>query len=195
MDEDRQKAVLERIEFEARLKAEVEALRNGDIVMDGWPFRDRYPLNADRPGAQERIDQATKNELKIYRETQAILNSNSVQSALKSFQTSIGDLEAIHRMAVSVFPAKPTKRTVEQRPSGIAVVKQKLIVVEFSPDPPQPDVAGWDAVFDWYYSVPRHVCRTLRELSEKVFCHYGTVRNRESDYRAQYGELPISKQH
>jgi len=57
--------------------------------------------------------------------------------------------------------------------------------------PPLPSERGWDLVFHWYYSVPRWVCLNLGDLSEKIGYAYPTVRNKHSEYVAQYGEHPI----
>lgn len=62
----------------------------------------------------------------------------------------------------------------------------------YSITPPAPDNAGWDAVFDWYYSVPRWVCHGLEKLSEMIGYAYGTVRRMHSLYKDQYGEYPIA---
>lgn len=69
--------------------------------------------------------------------------------------------------------------------------KKGAIAVNAQSPMPLPDTAGWDALFNWYYSVPRWLCPDLRELSQKVMCAYGTVRNHHSLYVAQYGERPM----
>jgi len=76
----------------------------------------------------------------------------------------------------------------------MAIPKQKPRQIErahYPLKPPTPDNAGWDAVFDWYYSVPRCVCRGLEELSRMISCAYGTVRRMHLLYKSEYGEQPM----
>jgi hypothetical protein len=53
-------------------------------------------------------------------------------------------------------------------------------------EPPDPDVAGWDACLAWYYSVGRRKRMTLKEFSAKIHKSYGYVRQRASGYKAEH---------
>lgn len=48
---------------------------------------------------------------------------------------------------------------------------------------PDPDVAGWDACMEWYYTTgePQHM--TLKELALKIHKGYGYVRQQASLYK------------
>lgn len=88
-----------------------------------------------------------------------------------------------------LLTGQPDQRTITK-----AVGEQSSIVTAPYPmTPPTPDNAGWDAVFDWFYRIPRWVCPGLRELSEAIAYHYGTTRTEHSKYKMQYGERPIPK--
>jgi hypothetical protein len=56
--------------------------------------------------------------------------------------------------------------------------------------PPIPGMDGktWDDTFDWYYH-NRDICRTQKDLAERIAVAYGTVRNEHSKYIAQHGNI------
>lgn len=55
-------------------------------------------------------------------------------------------------------------------------------------NPPMPGADGytWDDVFDWYYNVPKSVCKTLSALAQELGYAYGTVRNKHKEYQAEH---------
>ena len=69
------------------------------------------------------------------------------------------------------------------------VAKSRTPLSENPPIPGQ-NGATWDDVFDWYHRVPRYVCPNQKTLAELIPMAYPTVRNRHSEYKAQYGERP-----
>lgn len=129
----------------AHIRAEFAAIEAGDLVRDDTSPTG-FTLNADRPSARDRIEQATQRELDAYLESQAVtkrifdqLYSRSVQSAVKSIQVSKREFDSIRDMVVSTLPALRTNPArsaqqsqpkIEQRPSGIAVVKHSGDIID-----------------------------------------------------------------
>lgn len=62
---------------------------------------------------------------------------------------------------------------------------------EATMQPPSPDVKGWDAVFNWFYRVPRYYCLTLKTLAKMVSCSESHLLREHAKYKAQYGERPM----
>lgn len=63
--------------------------------------------------------------------------------------------------------------------------------------PPVPDgkkrwkPAEWDQVFDWYYSVPRRMCRDLAHLAKLTNMTIGTVKNQSERYQNENSSKTI----
>lgn len=74
---------------------------------------------------------------------------------------------------------------LEKRTNDIATIG------EISIQPPTPDEDGWNAVFDWFYRVPRWYCLTLKALARKVSCSESYLKRKHAEYKAEYGERPM----
>jgi hypothetical protein len=58
---------------------------------------------------------------------------------------------------------------------------------------PSVETQGWDAVFDWYYSVGKPILRmTLKELAGSIGRSPGTVRNQKSLYDAEHNDNVVT---
>ncbi len=91
---------------------------------------------------------------------------------------------------IEIPKAAPAKKSKKQ--SLVVPVRQaEIVVAHYSLYPPQPENEGWDAVFDWYHSIPRYLCQGFAALSKMIGKPEDTVRKKHMDYRSQYGVYPI----
>lgn len=56
---------------------------------------------------------------------------------------------------------------------------------------PHYDIDGWDAVFNWWYSIPRWICLNLKELAKKQNVAHETAIRNHGIYVDKYGQRPI----
>ncbi|MDP9314184.1 MAG: hypothetical protein M3R24_25435 [Chloroflexota bacterium] len=56
------------------------------------------------------------------------------------------------------------------------------------PDPPNPDMVGWKAFFDWYYAVLKHRPIRVTELIAKTHYSESAVRHKKMEYDKEHGK-------